>query len=169
MKIQIIGFSGSGKSTLTRTLSKHYEIPALHLDAVHFYGDWQERTVEEQTDIVRQFMKENPSWIIDGNYSMVARERFEESDLTIFLAYNRLTCYFNCRNRYKKHKGTHREDCPCEEKFDFEFRKWILWTGRKRKRVQNMHVNLNRTSGEKVVLKNQRQLQKWLKEKGIQS
>ena len=71
MKIQIIGYSGSGKSTLARELGKIYNIPVLHLDSTKFYGDWQERTVEEQTKIVQKFMDENDSWIIDGSYGKI--------------------------------------------------------------------------------------------------
>lgn len=168
MKIQIIGFSGSGKSTLARKLSEHYQIPLLHLDVVHFFGDWQERSIDEQTKIVQSFMSKNPDWVIDGNYSGVARERFSLSDITIFLAYNRFTCYLNCKRRYKQHIGRNREDCPCIEKFDFEFQKWILWTGRKAKRVRKMKSYWQQTPGEKLLFKNKKQLNKWLKENQIQ-
>ena len=43
MKISIIGYSGSGKSTLAKNLSKHYGIPVLHMDSVHFLENWKER------------------------------------------------------------------------------------------------------------------------------
>ena len=84
MKIQIIGYAGSGKSTLAKKLGNHYNINYLHLDNTHFYGNWEERTVEEQTKIVDKFLLENENWIIDGNYSKVSPKRFEESDITIF-------------------------------------------------------------------------------------
>lgn len=167
MKIQIIGFSGSGKSTLARLLGNHHHIEVLHLDSVHFYGDWQERTVEEQNQIVTEFMQKNNNWVIDGNYSKVAPKRFEESDVTIFLAYNRFTCYWNAWRRYRAHRGIHRFDCPCIEKFDLEFRFWILWQGRKRQRVQNMYINLNKTKGEKYLFKNRKQLHAWLNKNQI--
>lgn len=167
MKIQIIGFSGSGKSTLARTLAKHYNVPSLHLDNTRFYGDWEERTSEEQSIIVENFLNENDSWVIDGNYSSVTPRRFNESELTIFLKYNRLVCYRNCKTRYIKYKGRNREDCPCTEKFDLEFKKWILWTGRKSKRVKKMMNNLKSTKGDKLIFKKRRQLHNWLKHKDI--
>lgn len=167
MKIQIIGFSGSGKSTLAKILSDHHNISVLHLDSVHFYGDWQERTLEEQNAIVLDFMHQHSDWIIDGNYSRVAPKRFEESDLTIFLAYNRFVCYWNAWRRYRKHRGIHRFDCPCIEKFDLEFRYWILVQGRKHKRVQNMYVNFHKTHGTRLLFKNRKQLNRWLKEQNI--
>lgn len=43
MKIAIIGYSASGKSTLAAYLSKHYQIPCLHLDKLRFLPHWQKR------------------------------------------------------------------------------------------------------------------------------
>lgn len=94
MKIQIIGYSGSGKSTLAIKLGKLFNIPVLHLDVTKFYGDWQERTVEEQNKIVQEFLDKNENWVIDGNYTKICPQRFEESDMTIYLNFNRLFCFF---------------------------------------------------------------------------
>ena len=52
MKICVLGFSGSGKSTLARFLGERLNLPVLHLDCVFWYGDWQSRTREEQTEEV---------------------------------------------------------------------------------------------------------------------
>lgn len=59
MKIMIIGTSGSGKSTLAQTLGQRYGVPVLHLDAVHFLPGWVERTPEEETALVEQFLDRN--------------------------------------------------------------------------------------------------------------
>jgi adenylate kinase family enzyme len=166
MKIQIIGYCGSGKSTLAKKLGLFYNIPYLHLDNVQFYGDWQERTIEQQNEIVNKFLQENENWIIDGNYSKVSPIRFEISDITIFLNYNRFYCYKMCKRRYKLYKDSHRESCPCKEKFDFEFRKWILFNGRTKKRKQKHLINLTKTSGTKLIFNNVNQLKDWLKEIG---
>ncbi len=164
MKILIIGYSGSGKSTLAQNLAAKLSIPVLHLDSVHFYGDWQERSVEEQSDIVRDFMAQNDSWIIDGNYSSVATERFEISDITVFLNVNRFSCFFAAWTRYRKHKGKCRADLPCTEKFDRSFRRWVLFKGRTRARKKHLMQILNRTAGRKVVLKNRRQVARFVNE-----
>ena len=164
MKIQIIGYSGSGKATLAKTLGEYYKIPYLHLDRVQFYGDWQERSREEQSEIVSQFIKENDSWVIDGNYSVVARERFELADLTIFLAFNRFVCYWRTLKRYFKHRGETRDSLGCVEKYDFEFQWWIIYKGRTKKRKKQMFKNFNANTKEKLIFKNQRSLDKWLKE-----
>ena len=162
MKIQIIGYSGAGKSTLAKKLGEYFKIPYLHLDNVQFYGDWQERSKEEQNAIVNNFLKENENWVIDGNYSVVAPSRFENSDITIFLKYNRFFCYYMCRKRYYKYRNTSRESCPCKEKFDFKFKKWILFTSRTKKMKKKYYTNLNKTKGLKLIFKNRRQLNKWL-------
>ena len=122
MKICVTGYSGAGKSTLAKFLGEIYNLPVLHLDATFWYGNWQHRTREEQTKLVRTFMTENPQgWVIDGNYFHICLERFEECDSLFFLNYNRFFCFKEAVKRYKKYKGTARGDCPCKEKFGFRF------------------------------------------------
>ena len=164
MKIQIIGYSGSGKSTLARELGEIANIPVLHLDNTHFYGDWQERTAEEQSEIVRAFIIENDSWIIDGNYTSVATERFALTDLTIFMDFNRWHCFFAAYRRARKHRGAPRPDLPCPDKFDRSFRRWILIDSRTRAFRKKILGNLNATSGAKVVLKNRRQVKRFVEQ-----
>ena len=167
MKIQIVGFSGSGKSTLAKKLAEFYKIPVLYLDNTKFYGDWQERTYEEQEAIVEDFMNKNDSWVIDGNYKKIAKRRFEECDLIIFLNFNRFFCYRQAKKRYKENKGTHRESCPCEEKFDKDFRRWILIDARKKDKVQKLKDMINMTKGERLEFKNRKQVNKYLESLGV--
>ena len=162
MKIQIIGYSGSGKSTLARELGDIAHIPVLHLDSTHFYGDWQERTAEEQTEIVRAFLDTNDSWVIDGNFTSIATERFEMTDMTIFLDFPKWYCFWSAYRRSRKYRGQARPDLGCMEKFDRSFRRWILIDGRTRERKKKHLANLNATSGQKVVLKNRRQVKAFL-------
>lgn len=164
MKIQIIGYSGSGKSTLAQQLGSIANIPVLHLDSTHFYGDWQERTVEEQAAIIRKFMSDNDSWILDGNYTSVATERYSVTDITIFMDFNRWHCYWAAYRRYRKYRNKSRPDLPCEEKFDKSFRRWILIDGRTKSRHRRHLSNLNATSGRKVILRNRRQVARFVEE-----
>lgn len=167
MKIQIIGYAGSGKSTLAKRLAKHYNINYLHLDNTHFYGNWEERTVKEQTEIVDKFLLENENWIIDGNYSKVSPKRFEESDITIFLNYNRFYCYKKAKRRYKENKNKIRESCPCVEKFDLKFKYWIMFKSRTKQRRKQYIINLNKTKGQKLIFNNISELNNWLKENKV--
>ena len=162
MKIQIIGYSGSGKSTLAVKLGEIANIAVLHLDNTHFYGDWQERSVEEQAEIVRDFIAHNDSWVIDGNYTSVATERFAMTDITIFMNFPRWTCFWAAYRRSRKYRNDHRPDLPCPDKFDRSFRRWILIDSRKKEFRQKVLNNLNATRGQKVVLKNRRQVKAYL-------
>ena len=162
MKIQIIGYSGAGKSTLAKTLGEIYNIPVLHLDNVQFYGDWQERSKQEQNQIVDKFLQENQNWVIDGNYTAVSPKRFEISDITIYLNFNRFFCYRSCKQRFKKHRIVHRESCPCPDKFDRDFKKWILFDSRTKQRKQKHIQNLNKTKGQKLIFTNRKQVNAWL-------
>ena len=162
MKIQIIGYGGSGKSTLAQELGALYGVPVLHLDNTKFYGDWQEYSFEEQNAVVERFLEEHDSWIIDGNYSSIAPRRFAESDMTVFLDLNRIFCFFSAWRRYLKYRGRARESCPCTEKFDRAFRRWLLVGGRTRAKAEKLRRLLAKTAGERVVLKNRRQVRAFL-------
>ena len=152
MKIVITGFSGAGKSTLAQNLGNHYNIPVLHMDSLHFKENWKERDNTEFEQLVQEFMQNNDSWIIDGNYRSIATNRFTEADQLIFLNYNRLTCLINAVKRYKKYKGKSRPDMAkgCEEKIDKEFFLWLIWNGRTKERKNRLfnqaknHKNYNK-------------------------
>ena len=162
MKIQILGFSGSGKSTLAKKLAEIYSIPVLHLDTVKYRSDRSERPNEERIEIVKKFLAENENWIIDGNYKSVCPERYEITDMTILLHINRFVCYWSAKKRAKRRKYQQDTDFPCEDKFDKEFKNWLLWKGRTRERKKLFYDILNRTKGEKVILKSRRQINKFL-------
>lgn len=163
MKIQIIGYSGSGKSTMATRLGELCRVPVLHLDNAHWYGNWQERTDEEMNACVTAFLKTHDDWVIDGNYSRIAPERFTESDMTIFFNFGRLPCFFAAWRRYRTYRGRPRESCPCPEKFDRTFRRWILFEGRTKKRRAQHRENLTKTAGKQIILKNRRQANAFLK------
>ena len=93
MKIAVLGYSGAGKSTLARALSSALPLPCLHLDQVHWLPGWTERAQEESRQIVEEFLEQNTSWIIDGNYSgLCLEERLEQADHIAFLNFPRLRC-----------------------------------------------------------------------------
>lgn len=164
MKICIIGFSGSGKSTLARILGEKYDIPVLYLDSVYWYGNWQKLSDEQMDQRVSEFLSANQSWVIDGNYFSAAPKRFAECDMLIFLNYNRFYCFFQAFKRYLKYKGTPRPDCPCDEKFDLEFMRWILLGGRTKQKKQKINGALISCKGQVLIFKNRKKLNLWLSE-----
>jgi len=166
MKIAILGYSGSGKSTTARLLGQKLDIPVLYLDTVQFMENWQTRPVEESKALVADFMANNESWVIDGNYkAMLQAERLAQADMIVFFNFNRFTCFARAFGRYLKYRGKTRPDMAkgCDEKFDFEFMKWILMDGRttqKKKAYKNM---CTKYAGKVVIVRNQSQVDEFLK------
>ena len=167
MKIAILGYSGSGKSTLARELGELYGVPVLHLDTVQFLPDWQVREQEEQLAIVQRFMDENESWVIDGNYgNLLQPRRLEEADEVVFLLFNRVSSLRRVVRRYRRYRGKSRPDRAegCSEKLDAEFLWWVLWRGRVKKKRDGFERKRMLCGAKGVVLKNQRQIDRWLEE-----
>ena len=148
LKIAIIGYSGSGKSTLANFLGQHYNCEVLHLDKIHFTSNWQERTDNEMADDMSKFMLQH-DWIIEGNYSTCLYEkRMREADCIIYFNFNRVNCLYRAFRRYLRYKGQTRPSMAanCNEKFDFEFVKWILLDGRSQKNVTKFKVVVKKVS-----------------------
>ena len=167
MKIAVIGYSGSGKSTLAAALGAKYSIDVLHLDCVHFLPGWEIRPKEEK---VRSFLDSHSEWVIDGNYTRLSYERrMKEADMIVFLNFNRFNCFFRAYGRYLRYRGVHRRSMAegCNEKFDLEFAKWILWKGRT-KIARSRYVDLAKRYPEKfVTVRNQRELDRFYAENSL--
>lgn len=170
MKIALIGYSNCGKSTLARKLGEKHGIPVLYLDKVQFLPGWRVRAEEEKLRIVEDFLDENESWIIDGNYSSLYQERrMAEADRIVFMSFNRFTCLHRAYKRLRTNKGQARfsmtEGCP--EKIDREFFGWLLFKGRSKK-YKRRYAKICASYPEKlVVIKNQRQLDEFCKNEGL--
>ena len=164
MKTMIIGFSGSGKSTLAKAIGEKQGAPVLHLDKVHWLPGWREREREEELKILGDFLDENESWVIDGNYnSLWFERRLKEADKIIFMDFNRFLCLSRAIKRRLEYSGKSRfsmtEGCP--EKIDFEFLKWLLLDGRAKKRRRRFLQAVAEYPEKSVVIKNQKQLDKF--------
>ena len=164
MKIAIVGYSGSGKSTLAKKLGKYYNVDVLHLDTVHHLSGWKEREIESELAIVNDFLINHSSWVVDGNYSKLYYDQLmEEADLIIMLLFNRFNCLWRAIKRYQKYKGKTRPDMTvgCDEKIDREFVWWILHKGRTNS-AKERYAKIQTQYPEKIiVLKNQKQLDKY--------
>lgn len=165
MRYVIMGYSGSGKSTLTRFLGDKYNIPTLHLDAVQFYDHWQERTVDDQKKIVRDFLDHHHKWAIDGNYSsLYLEERLEKASMIIIFHFNRWNCLYRVIKRYIKYFGKTRPDMGkgCKEKIDFEFIKWILYDGRSKKVIKRDNHIIEKYHHKVIIIHNQKELNEFM-------
>ena len=170
MKIAVTGYSGSGKSTLAGKLSKKYDIPVLYIDTIQFLPGWVERSGDEKKTLMAEFLDTHDSWVIDGNYQKLSFDRrMEEADKIIFLAFNRFSCSYRALKRYFTYKGKTRESITegCQEKMDWEFFKWVFYKGRTKERRSAFYDAVKKYSDKSVVIKNQRQLNRFEKEMGI--
>ncbi len=125
-KISIIGSGGAGKSTLAKQLAIKLNINLYHLDAIFWKPGWEETAKPEWVKIQQNLCKE-PEWIMDGNYGGTIQIRLDASDTVIFLDFNRYLCLYRAITRFIKYYGKSRPDMAegCNEKFDFNFIKWI--------------------------------------------
>ena len=165
MKIAILGFSGSGKSTLAKRLGALFSIPVLYLDTVQFEANWVMRDRDEARQIVSDFMKQD-NWVIDGNYrSFLQEERLSLADHILFLNFSRLNCVWRAYKRYLHYKNTSRESMAegCDEKFDWEFFKWILYKGRTPDIIRHYWEIVRTYRDKTLVIKNQHQLDAFLR------
>lgn len=153
MKIAIIGYSGSGKSTLAKKLSEIYNCPLLYLDTIQFEANWKIRDIDEGRLMVGEFLK-NDSWIIDGNYREFLQEkRLQDADKIIFMNFPRCICFPQAFKRYLHYKNKTRESMAdgCNEKFDLEFIKWLLFEGRK-KSIKNHYNEICKCYKDKITI-----------------
>lgn len=153
MKIAIICYSGSGKSTLAKKLSEIYNCPLLYLDTIQFEANWKIRDIDEGLLMVGEFLK-NDSWIIDGNYREFLQEkRLQDADKIIFMNFPRRICFPQAFKRYLHYKNKTRESMAdgCNEKFDLEFIKWLLFEGRK-KSIKNHYNEICKCYKDKITI-----------------
>ena len=164
VKIAIMGYSGSGKSTLARKLGEYYKCDVFHFDAIQFLPGWEIREYEEKMQMTKDFLDTHDSWVIDGTYSRFYLDRrLEEADLIVLMMFNRFNSLYRVTKRYLLYKNKTRPDMAegCTEKLDWEFVKWVLRDGRKQK-TRDLFQRIQTEYADKVVvIKNQKQLDKW--------
>ncbi|MDF2699825.1 MAG: putative topology modulation protein [Haloplasmataceae bacterium] len=167
-KILIIGSSGSGKSTLAIRLGKKFNIPVLHIDSIFFDKGWVERNKQLFINDLNNFVNKD-SFVIDGNYSSNLDHRLKVADTLFFLNFNRVYCFYGAIKRYYKFKNKTRPSIAegCNEKIDFEFAKWILWDYPRKKRNLLLKIK-NQFKGDLLIFNNRIQLNKYLKEIGVE-
>ena len=160
-RISIIGGSGSGKSTLTNILSKHLNLPAIHLDSINYKPNWIQVDKNERDDIISSKANED-KWIIDGNYNNTLKERLERADLIIWLDYSSFTQLKGVFKRVVKNYNKEKPDVPgCKERMNLKFFKYVLTYNRK-KRPKVIEL-LNDIPKEKILrFTKQKDLNKWL-------
>ncbi|OCA90027.1 MULTISPECIES: DNA topology modulation protein [unclassified Bacillus (in: firmicutes)] len=133
-KIMLIGSGGSGKSTLARQLGGKLNINVYHLDSLFWKPKWVGIPKEEQIQVQNELVTKE-YWIIDGNYSSTMDIRLNVADTIIFLDIPRTICIYRAFKRMLQYRNKTRPDMGegCEERFSFEFLKWIWEYPKKQK------------------------------------
>jgi len=97
-RISVIGMAGSGKSTLAMKLGTLLNLPVHHLDCYYWKENWVTSEDEEFIERIKVVAGGN-KWIIEGNYRGTMIDRFERSDLIIFLDYDFDFCIQSVKDR----------------------------------------------------------------------
>jgi adenylate kinase family enzyme len=164
-KIVLIGSGGSGKSTMARQLGEKLNINVYHLDALFWKPNWVGVPKDEQRKVQNDLVKEE-EWIIDGNYGGTMEIRLNTADTIIFLDIPRILCVFRAFKRILQYRNKTRPDMGegCEERFSFEFFKWI-WEYPKTKRPKILE-RFDQLSKEKkvIILKSPKDIHNFLEQ-----
>ncbi|WP_414578427.1 shikimate kinase [Anabaena sp. CCY 9402-a] len=124
-RILIFGNSGSGKSTLSHKLGQSLAIPVLDLDTIAWEHNQiaVRRSHEDTANDLRQFIKNNTEWVIEGCYSTLIEIAIEFATEIYFLNPGIDRCLENNRNRPWE---SHKFQSPEEQAQSFEFlQNWI--------------------------------------------
>jgi len=163
-RIMIIGCGGSGKSTLAQALGEKTGLPVIHLDKLFWRPGWVQVSKAE-FDVLHEKALSGEKWILDGNFNRTIHRRIECADTVIYLDFSRTACLLGVLKRIVTTYGTVRRDMGegCPERIDLEFLKWV-WNFNRNKRSRYYEL-LSSVHGKRVViLKNRRQVNRFLEE-----
>jgi len=164
-RIVILGRSGSGKTTLARILGEKLSSTVLHLDTVYWLRNWTALPKREFQEKVRRFIKENPRFVMDGNYlhTPTFEDRLQAADTIILLNYDRQEALKGIIRREEEYKHRYRSDMAsgCIEEIDQKFLQYVTFFDRYRKRIEG---RMNALNHKKLILRfsSRQALEDWL-------
>jgi adenylate kinase family enzyme len=86
-RILVIGTSSAGKTTLASALSRALAVPRIELDELFWSAGWQPKPTEEFLALVRDAAAA-PTWVADGNYSVVRSVLWPRANVVVWLNYS---------------------------------------------------------------------------------
>ena len=148
---------------MARQLGEKLKINVYHLDALFWKPNWVGVPKDEQIKVQNDLVKKE-DWIIDGNYGGTMDIRLNAADTIIFLDIPRTICVYRAFKRMLQYRNKTRPDMGegCEERFSFEFFKWI-WEYPKTKRPKILD-RLKQLSKEKevIILKSPKEVENYI-------
>jgi adenylate kinase family enzyme len=162
-KIYILGTSGSGKSTLANQISKILKIKTYDLDDIFWYKKYtKKRNIEKRREKLKQLIKGKRKWIIEGIYTDWSEEAIKKADLIIWISTPKHILSWRIFKRYLKRKGEKDEtlkDCINLIKYARGYKKHQSSSG-----YESHKKTIKNHKKEVVILKNNRQIKKFLKD-----
>ena len=162
-RVLIIGGNGSGKTTFSKALAEKTGLPLVHLDSL----DWKENWKSVGRDVFDARLEQElikSKWILDGNMNRTLPHRLEYCDTVFYLDFSSLSCLFGVISRTIKYYGKTRPDMApnCPERFSPEF---YLQAFRYNSKFRKKYYGFMKEHPEIkwIVLKNRRQVRKYLK------
>lgn len=124
-RILVIGCPGSGKSTLSRDLSALLGYDILHLDYVYHIDNDNQISKTELRGIIKEFVENKPTFIIDGNYTGTLEYRLQYADTVILYEIDAKICVSNAIKRLKEPKRNDMAPGFDNSKMDDDFLEYI--------------------------------------------
>lgn len=155
-KIIVLGGSGSGKSTLANRISVYTGYPIYHLDNILLNLDWSQKEKSEWLNLCKKEFLSKEVGVVDGNYSLVLKERIEWADLIIFINVSTTRHLLNIFKRsLMVNLGLEKRYGMKEGKkdiIDLKFLKWVLnWNRGHKREMLNLMESIK---GKRVVVVN---------------
>ncbi|WP_097014570.1 AAA family ATPase [Anaerocolumna aminovalerica] len=165
-RILIIGGNGCGKTTLAQKLALKLELQLIHLDVLYWRDNWKNASKDEFDELLMKELSK-PKWIIDGNMNRSIPLRLKYCDTVIYMDFSRTMCVYGAIKRVVKNYGKSRFDMGgyCPEKFNKQKIEFIkaIWNHDKTNRKRFYDMLNNESAVNKIVLKNRRQVNKFLR------
>jgi adenylate kinase family enzyme len=98
-RILIYGNSRSGKTTMARATATELGLPHLDLDSITWASHAVRRPLEETLERLFEYVRVQPSWVIEGCYADVVEAAVPWCTELRFLNPGVEACIENCRRR----------------------------------------------------------------------
>jgi adenylate kinase family enzyme len=86
-RVAVVGTSGAGKTTFAHSLAQRLGVSHVELDALYWGPRWTPRPAEEFRQQVAEALAA-PSWVCDGNYSVVRDLVWARATALVWLDYS---------------------------------------------------------------------------------
>ena len=164
-KVLIIGSCGAGKTTFAKALAKKTGLPLVHLDKLHWYGNWQALSREEFDAALSEAL-EKPQWIIDGNYNRTLPRRLQHCDTVFYLDLPTPVCLWGVVKRVFQNYGKTRDDMGgnCRETLDRDRLKFFGYVLQFNRQYRKKYYTMLESAKDLhvVIFKNRRQVREYL-------